>query len=271
MTLEVLVATISQDDFSLVKSMNISSNVIFANQNNMNKYEEYEFKGYKAKLISTSTKGVGKNRNIAILYSSADILLFADDDVCYNDGYKEAVIKAFEKWPKADAIAFGLDLTKNNKIVSKRRNKNGRVYLWNSLRFGTCVLAIRRTSLQKYNIKFSELYGGGSIYSSGEDSLFIVDLLRKGGKLYASEYVLGTCSTDESTWFTGYHEKFFYDKGAWIACAFPKCKNFLKYYFLLRFSKLTTISWKRRLKLLNQGMYGFNRSISYSEWMEKDM
>ena len=87
MNLETLVATMHQTDFSLVDKMNIQSDVVFANQCDRNGIEVVNKDGITAKMISTDTRGVGLNRNIALLMSSADILLFSDDDFTYNDGY----------------------------------------------------------------------------------------------------------------------------------------------------------------------------------------
>ena len=59
-------------------------------------------------MITTNTKGVGKNRNICLIFADAEYILFADDDVKYDDGVMEAVLKAFSDIPKADVIAFGI-------------------------------------------------------------------------------------------------------------------------------------------------------------------
>lgn len=258
MKLQILVATMNQKDFSLIKKMNILTDVVFANQNGTNEYHEYTFGTCKAKMISTNTKGVGINRNLAIIYSDAEILLFSDDDITYSDDYAQRVIKEFETNKKADVIFFCIDLTRYGKKIDTFRNKSKRLHVWNSLKYGTPAMAVRREFIQKWNIKFTELYGGGALYSCGEDSLFILDLFRKGAKVYASGYVLGQCMCDKSTWFTGYHEKFFYDKGAWLAAAFPKSKCFMKWYFILRFQKKTDLSLLDAYKYINSGIRGFD-------------
>lgn len=258
MRLQVLTATMNQKDFSLIEKMNISSDVVFANQCKVTGYEECTFQTWKAKMISTNTKGVGTNRNLALMYSDGDIILFADDDIVYMDDYSSKVIEAFEKNKGADALIFGLDMVKNGKREFLIRNKNKRLFFWNSLKYGACVLAARREFVEKWNIKFTELFGGGTLYSCGEDSLFILDLFRKGAKIYAVEYVLGTHVNDTSTWFTGYNEKFFYDKGAWIACAFPKSRHLIKWYFILRFRKKTELSLSNIHKYINSGIQGFH-------------
>ena len=108
MKLQVLCATIKQNDFSLAEAMNIQTDVIFANQNGSNKTEEKDFGTFKAKMISTDTCGVGINRNIALMNSDADICLFADDDIRYEEGYERVVKRAFEDSPTADVLIFNL-------------------------------------------------------------------------------------------------------------------------------------------------------------------
>ena len=261
--LEVLVATMNQTDFSLLEKMNIQSDVVIANQGSENKYEECEYCGYKVKMITTTTKGVGLNRNIALLYSSADILLFADDDVTYNDGYAENIIKAFEEKPTAQAIIFGRVCLKNGEIYLEQKLKNKRARIYNSLKYATPQIAIRRDAYLKYYLSFSQLFGGGCLYSAGEDSLFIVSMLRKKCKIYTNSYVLEETAKDTSSWFQGYNEKFFYDKGIWLAAAFPKSKNLMKWYFVFRYIKRTDLSVHQIRKLINSGIKGFKNLRTY--------
>lgn len=254
LSLEVLVATMRQKDFSKLESMNIKTNVIFANQCDKNEFSEIVNDTYTAKMISTKTRGVGLNRNIALLASSADILLFSDDDMCYYDGELEGVTEAFRDNPKADVIIFGLDFLKNGKIVDRTRPQNRRAHFWNSMKYGMCALAIRRDSLIKANLKVNELFGGGCVYSSGEDSLFIKSCFDNGLKVYTNSYVLGTTCMDSSSWFEGYTDKFFYDKGVAIGCLFPRMKYIFLFYFLLRFKSKTDKSLWECFKLMFKGI-----------------
>ena len=43
-------------------------------------------------MITTETRGVGINRNLALTYAKGEICLFADDDVTYNDDVEERVL-----------------------------------------------------------------------------------------------------------------------------------------------------------------------------------
>ena len=62
MSLEVLVATMFQTDYSLPEKMNIQSDAIIANQCERNEVVEFDFNGYRIKYLSFAERGVGLNR-----------------------------------------------------------------------------------------------------------------------------------------------------------------------------------------------------------------
>ena len=266
MNLEVLVATMGQKDSSIADKMNIQTAAVFANQCDRWAYEESN-QG-KLRMLSTETRGVGVNRNLALQLAKEDILLLADDDITYYDGALQGVLDAFRQFPKADVIFFGIDMTCQGEIVDRQRCKTRRAYLWNSLRYGAARMAIRRDAVMKHRLAFSTLFGGGSLYGSGEDSIFIRDCYRAGLRAYSYDYVLGKCAADTSTWFTGYNKKYFYDIGAMVACAFPKVKHLIKWYFILKFRKKTGVPLGTIHRQINEGIRGFKTLTPYCEGEE---
>ena len=254
--LQVLVATMGQTDLSLVEKMNIRCDAILANQAEYDRVTEQKNAWGNVKMITTPTRGVGLNRNIALLAADADILLFADDDVVYNDDMPQSVIKAFQENPKADVLVFGMDILKNGSITEKRHLQKRRLHVWNSMRFGTVRMAVRREALVKGNIIFHQCFGGGCRFSSGEDSLFLKACFDRGLRVYAHDYVLGTCCKDTSSWFTGYNEKYFYDKGVLMRLLFPRTPRLMALYFGIRFKRQTELSAAARVKLMLAGVQG---------------
>ena len=263
MELEVLVAAMKQNDTSLHEQMNLKCNTLIANQCSENSVKKENFDGYTVKLISTNTRGVGKNRNTALDHCTGDILLFADDDIVYYDSDLHGVTEAFVKHPDADIIFFGLDYTRDSEVFDRRRCKDERIYLRNALKFGTARTAVRRSAVMEKGIRFSEYFGGGAIYSSGEDSLFIRDCFKVGMTAYSDPYVLGRCAKDSSSWFTGFNEKYLFDKGAWLAAAFPKAKHLIKWYFIYKFSKKAKCSFGKTRKLINNGIRAYSMLETY--------
>lgn len=261
--LEVLVATMGQSSFDLVDKMKLDADAVIANQCGSWAYAEHEQKKHRIRMISTGTRGVGVNRNLAIQHSTAEILLFADDDIAYYDGALEEVKEAFRQLPDADVIFFCIDMTKNGVVFDKRRHQTRRVYLFNSLRYGACRMAVRRDAILQKRISFSPFFGGGCLYSSGEDTIFIRDCLRAGLKLYTHTAVLGACAKDSSTWFEGYNDKYFFDRGAMIACAFPLMKHVIKWRYVLKLQRMTSAEVRTIINRMNEGIKAFDTLSAY--------
>ena len=259
--LQVLVATMHQKDLSIVEKMNIRCDAVIANQADRNEFLIDD----GVKMITTNTRGVGLNRNIALLAADAEILLFADDDVVYYDDMPQAVIGAFRENPQADVIVFGLDITRNGQITERRRLRKKQLHIWNAMRFGTVRVAVKREALLRGNITFNQNFGGGCRFSSGEDSLFLKACFDAGLRVYAHDYVLGTCAKDTSTWFVGHNEKYFYDKGVLMRYLFPRIPQLMAIYFGVRFKRDTELSIKRRVQLMLLGVRGGKNMEPYKE------
>ncbi len=213
MRIEVLVSTMHQKDYSLLERMNIQTDAIVVNQCQENRIEEFEFRGNKIKWISLKERGVGLSRNTAFMRSTADICLFADDDVVYENGYEQMVLDAFREKTNADIIVFNLESQNPNRpeYICK---KNHRLRWNNCLKYGSFRIAIRRKQIVKANVVYSLLFGGGAEYQAGEDNLFITQCLQKKIKGYSVKTKIGIVKQEESTWFKGYDEKYYHDRGA---------------------------------------------------------
>lgn len=252
-TLDLIVATMNQKDFTKIESMNINSNVIFCNQANCYLYEETYFGDNHATMITTPYRGVSKNRNIGIMESSADICLFADDDMEYEDGYAEIVKKAFINLQDADVIIFNIDTIPENKIRRKQIKKIKRLHFFNILNYGAARIAIKRKKVINNSINFSLAYGGGAEYSCGEDSLFLLDCLKKKLKIYGYPITIAKVYQYESTWFKGYNKKYFFDKGKWIKDAFGKLSIIFIIIFSLKFYTKSELNFFSMFLLMYKG------------------
>lgn len=213
MKLQVLISTMHQTDHSLLEKMNIQSDAIVVNQCDHDCIERFTFRGHNILWMSMNERGVGLSRNNALMRATGDILLFADDDVVYKDNYVETVLKCFESHPKTDLIVFNLK-SQNPERPEVIVENEYKLHWYNSLKFGACRIAIRQDAIRKANVFYSLLFGGGAKYQSGEDNLFIIQCLKKGIKGLASDdVIIGTVQQEESTWFKGFDEKYFFDKG----------------------------------------------------------
>lgn len=263
MRFQILVVTMHQADLSIAKKMNIRCSAVITNQADREELVNEATAFGELKMITTPTRGVGLNRNIGLLAANADILLFGDDDVVYNDDVEQAVVEAFQQIPEADVIVFGADILKNGTITERRRSGIGRLHVWNAMRFGTYRIAVRRKAIVDNNITFSQCFGGGCAFSSGEDSLFLKACFDNGLKVYSHSYCLGTCCKDSSTWFQGYNEKFFYDKGVLTRKLFPRASYIVALYFGLRYARRTEVPFLKRMRLICAGIRASKKMIPY--------
>ena len=269
-SLEILCVTMHQTDFSKIKEMNIHSDVVFANQCDRTSYDEIEFEGHRAKMISTSTRGVGVNRNLALTYASGDICLFADDDIVYRDNMEELVLSEFDAHPDADIFIFHLDTSDpvRKQISYPKTKKCG---LLSRIPWGGVRIAFRLNSIRKANLWFTTLFGGGCIFPSGEDSIWLAEAKRRGMTFYVSSHTIGTVSFDESSWFTGYDEKFFFGKGACTCALHQHTFWFWKWYYLFRYRKSGNMPISERNRWMERGRAGYCKLIGYQAFCKEEL
>lgn len=254
LTLETLVAALEQDVSTLAERMNLQSDAIIINQGKQNAYEEYCHRGYRIRAYSFSERGVGLSRNNALMRAQGDICLFSDEDIVYEDGYAERILEAFRQRPQADMLLFNMEVDAQRATYYTHREH--RIRFYNSGRYPTYSFAIRRERLHHSNLTFSLLFGGGACYSNGEDSLFLMDCLKKGLRIYALPINIGKEVYRPSTWFDGYNEKFFFDRGVLYRHLYGSFRHLFALRFLFAHGKTMChrIPFWEAYRLMRKGM-----------------
>lgn len=264
---EILCVTMNQTDFSKIQSMNIHSNVVFANQTDKTSFDQIQYDGvHSAKMISTQTKGVGINRNLSLIYATAEICLLADDDVIYKDNVEQIVLSEFETHPDADVFIFNFDSTGERK--AKKYLKTEKCSKILRKMGGGCRIAFRLSSIKKANIWFTTLFGGGCIFPCGEDSKWLVDVYNKNLNVYVSKESIGTVSFEVSSWFNGVNERYFYGFGAYYKDAHPQTYPLWVIYFAIRTKKMTKMSLKEKIFWMYNGIKGYKQLVSYENFIK---
>lgn len=254
MKVQVLVAALKQDAEKLPEQMNLESDAIIINQCDEDKSLCLQHNGRDIQIFHMNERGVGKSRNYAMDHADRDICLFSDDDMVYETGYEEKIIREFEANPQADMILFNVVVGEERKTYENTERK--RVHWYNCGRYGAVSFAIRTDKLREYGVRYSLLFGGGAKYSSGEDSLFILDLIKRGCKVYTSPITIGKEQDTESTWFKGYNEKYFFDRGVLYYYLYNKIAYVMAVRFLIahRAKMCTDISVNRAYKMMCSGI-----------------
>lgn len=257
MKLEVILSVVNLYKKDLEK-MNITSRCIVINQCDKKKEENYK----NFKIYSYNEKGVSVSRNRGIDNSKEDILLFCDNDVVYNKDYEKLVLEEFNNNKDADAIVFNvINLGRKKRIIKKRK----KLHIYNSLNYATYNIAVRRKSILEKNIRFNILFGPGAIYKNGSDTMFIVDILKNKLNMYSSPYVLGEIKEKPSTWFNGYDEEYFYNKGILFTAISSRFRHLLMLQHIIRHKyMLVNYSFIDAYKIMLKGSRKYLNDINNS-------
>ncbi len=231
MKVEVLASVMHEEPDALIHRMGLDSDAVIINQCDRLDYQEKEVSGHRIRFYSFPDRGVGRSRNEAILRAEGDICLFSDGDLVYRPGYAEAVAAEFVQNPDADMILFNVIVEESRKTYHITERK--KVHWYNCGRYGAVSFAVRRESLLRSGVTFSLLFGGGARYGSGEDSLFLKAFMDEGYLVYTAPVTIAEEKAGESTWFEGYNEKFFRDKGVLYRHLYGRLDMIMALRFLL--------------------------------------
>ena len=244
MKLEVLLSVMNVNKNNLDK-MGITSKCTVIDQCGKTDFETYK----NFNIYYYDENGVSNSRNRAVENATEDILLFCDDDVIYDKDYEKNIINEFENNPKADIIMFNMHSPNRKQRVIKNRK---RLHIYNSLNYATYNIACRRERIK--DIKFNTTFGPNAKYNNGSDTMFIVEALNKKLKIYSSPINIGTVYHKKSTWFKGYNEKFFFNKGALFTAISSRHRYFLLLQYLIRHKEVwEEMGFGRALKFMKNG------------------
>lgn len=261
MKLEVLVSAMHADVAELAQKMQLQTEAIIINQ--CDEYATEQFTIFDAegnmrevKAYSFCERGIGLSRNNALLRAGGEISLFSDDDIIYENGYEKRILDEFAAHPTADVLLFNVSV--NEKRRTYYNTDFHRVRWYNCGRYPAYAIAIKTEKMHAKNLTFSLLFGGGARYSNGEDSLFLVDCLKAGLKVYASPVLIGKEEERDSgsTWFSGYNRKFFYDRGVLYHYLYGKMAKIWGVRFLLKNKSVMCkeVTFKQAYRWLKEGI-----------------
>lgn len=267
---EILMSVMHQKDFSIAYKTKVQDDLLIINQCDEDGYQEIQNGEHTWRMISTRERGSHFSRQMALDNARGEICLFCDDDEEFKDGYRDIILRAYEALPKASAIVFNVDRINYKmkktyyRIKKVRRAPRYRAY-------ATSMLSIKLKDIRDRGIRMNEIFGSGSVWGGGEDSLFEADIHKSGLKLYEHPDVIATVDYGNgSNWFTGYSEKYFYNFGAFVQYKY-KCNVVLKelrcMFTCYRLRREKTLSFFKKMKWMHKGMRGIKKGITYAEYI----
>lgn len=209
MIIEILMSCMHQQDDGLIRASGITGSATVINQCDRESVDEYPTAKGLARVYSTCQRGLTKSRNMAIEKSDADICMLCDDDEVFAEDYEEKIRRAYEGLPQADVIIFKMSNRKPSfadEIMELRFPKTMKVSSWQ--------ISFRRASLLKSGVRFDELLGAGTGNGAEEELKFLRDCEKAGLRIWYVPEVIASVAQTESTWFRGFDEVFFENRGA---------------------------------------------------------
>lgn len=237
MKIEVLLAIMNLKNETEYKNIleqnNITGKVVAINQTKQN---TFNIEHGDRRIFSYKEIGVSNNRNRLLEKAEGDICVFADDDTVFVDNYEEIIRKEYEKNPKADMIIF-FAKNQNNSREKNKRIGNKKINKLNLMKIRTYEITMKKQTLEKIrkeNLKFDTNFGPGGIFKKGEETIFISELLKMGIQIYSVDDKIGDTKNEQSTWFTGFDEKYLFDQGAIFYRIYHKWYKILIIQYLIR-------------------------------------
>jgi len=252
MKLDILLSCMHQQDASLVHASGIVGNAVVINQCDREDYLEESTATGRVRMIFTCQQGLTKSRNLAIRSSDADVCLLCDDDEKFVADYERKILEAYRDLPQADVIIFkmvGRSASFPDRVMELRFPKTMHVSSWQ--------ISFRRQRLMDVGVQFDELLGAGSGNGAEEELKFLLDCQKAGLKIFYVPQEIASVGQTQSTWFAGFDEKFFYNRGAttrYILGFFPAAAYALYYVLRKRRMYKDQISMGKALKAIFRGI-----------------
>lgn len=209
MTLEVLMSCMNQQDTNLAHKACLTGNVVIINQCDHVAYIETATQNGIIKMYSVKERGLTKSRNMAIETAQADVCLLCDDDEIFVPGYETAILAAYEETPQADVIIF--------KMINRPpsfADRTMQLRFPQTMKVSSWQISFRREKLLASGVRFDELLGAGTGNGAEEELKFLLDCERAGLTIYYVPTEIAAVAQEASTWFAGFNETFFENRGA---------------------------------------------------------
>lgn len=217
--LTVLLSAMHLEDYHFIDSLKITTDAVVINQCDYEDRVEIDTAsdehGRRVLFLSSTERGLALSRNKAIEEAIScgfsDIAIFCDNDCVYESGYSDKITGYFKSHPETDIAVFFIKRPERSAPVFENERSLG--YM-GAMKIFSPEIAVRCSSLQKYKLRMNEFFGAGARYGMGEENIFLFDAIGKGMKVQYVPFKIAELAETESTWFKGYTDKFFIDRGA---------------------------------------------------------
>lgn len=239
------------DSKEMIKRSHITSDTVIINQCDEENYKEENICNALLRTFSVTDRGLTKSRNLAISKSQADICIICDDDEIFNDGYEKAVSSAYDALPDADIIIF--DMVDR---PLKWGNSIKRLGYIDLMSVSSWQITFRREKLLASGVLFDENMGAGSGNGAEEEFRFLTQCRKAKLRIYHYPFRLASVAQTQSTWFKGFDEEFFVNRGntTRYIMGLPLSVLYAAYYAFAKRKQLSDMSMLRAFSYTVKGI-----------------
>ncbi len=144
-----------------------------------------------------ASKGVAKSRNRAIELAQGEFLIFSDDDITFSEQGLQEALDYLDANPEI-SLLLGQATDESGVLRKQYPAKITKLGSLNSARAATYEMIIRVPDIKRLGIRFDEDFGAGAKNYLGDEYIFVVDLVRAGGKAIFAPITLAQHPTESS-------------------------------------------------------------------------
>ncbi|MGN7811294.1 glycosyltransferase family 2 protein [Flavobacterium sp. 22076] len=214
------------------------------------------------RVINSFEKGLSKSRNLALENALGKILVIADDDVVYEEGFITKITDAYNKFPAAAVIQFSAVNSIGDLIKKYPSNSKVNLNSFHILNVSSIEMTLNKTVIDASQIRFDENFGLGAVFEMGEEAVFLSDLKAKNKQLVFDPQVIAMHENPTSSEKINITDKY-YIQGALFSRIFKKkyiVWLFIKMFFDLKQNKINFRNIKTVLKSAKNGHEKFERT-----------
>jgi glycosyltransferase involved in cell wall biosynthesis len=145
------------------------------------KNENYSPVSADVKVIELEGVGVAKSRNAALRNAQGKYLIFADDDIVFDEDGIDELVQYFESHPEC-AIIMAQTTDETETLRKNYQSRAQRLTRFNSAKAATYEMMVRVDAIRTAGIFFDENFGAGVKNYLGDEYIFIADSLKNGLK-----------------------------------------------------------------------------------------
>lgn len=209
MGVEILMSCMHQHDDALIRSSRLTGDVTVINQCDREDFREYPTPDGTARIWSVTDRGLTRSRNLALEKARGDICMLCDDDETFLPGYADTIRAAYDRNPRADILIF--KMVNRPPSFPDREMDLGFPAI---MKVSSWQISFRRQRLLDSGVRFDTHLGAGTGNGAEEELKFLLDALRAGLRIRYVPEAVASVAQEVSTWFTGFDEAFFVNRGA---------------------------------------------------------